>query len=148
MSVVFYFDGLCEPRNPGGIAAYGFVIYNDGKILMKKYGLACKPWSQDATNNVAEYSALIHGLQWLVDNGFTDNVLALGDSQLVIKQMQGEFRAKAPRIKFLYENAKVLASKFREISFESIPRERNREADSLSRRAYAEYIKGNQFSSA
>ena len=141
MSIIIYFDGLCEPKNPGGIATYGIVMYDDSKKFYENYGISCKPWTEEATNNVAEYSGLVKGLQVLIKKGLTQNIEIRGDSQLVIKQMKGEFKVKAARIKPLYDLAKKLSLNFREIKYTLIPREMNKEADLLSRRAYREYIK-------
>lgn len=52
--VTVYYDGACEPRNPRGVATYGFVIYKDGVKIGEGKGLAAEPWSEGASNNVAE----------------------------------------------------------------------------------------------
>jgi len=137
--VILYFDGLCEPVNPGGVATYGFAIYKDDQVVTTDRGLAAEPWSPEASNNVAEYTALMKGLEWLIENGFTKNVEVRGDSRLVIKQMRGEYKVKAKRIRPLYERARSMASAFHDLSFNWIPRSRNLHADSLSKLAYNEY---------
>ena len=140
--IVVYFDGACEPKNPEGIATYGFVIYKDGEKLAEGKGLACEPFSWGASNNVAEYTALIKALEYLVENGLTDDeVLVKGDSQLTIRQMQGIYSVKAERIIPLHEKATELVKKFRKIRFQWIPREQNEEADHLSHEAYAELLR-------
>ena len=89
------------------------------------------------SNNVAEYAALIAGLQALIDRQRTDcRVVVQGDSMLVIKQMQGEWRVRAPHISLLHDRAQELAGRFRAIEFRWVPREENLDADELSRRAY------------
>lgn len=136
--VTVYFDGLCEPRNPRGVAAYGYVIYVDGVRFSSGRGLAAEPWSEMASNNVAEYTALIQALKWLLENGYME-VVVRGDSQLVIRQMTGRYAVRASRIIPLYERAVELASKFRSVRFEWVPRDENWEADYESELAYADY---------
>lgn len=141
MVITLYFDGLCEPINPGGVATFGFVIYRDKRLLKEDKGLAAQPRSPEASNNVAEYTALIKGLEWLLENGFS-NVEVNGDSRLVINQMKGEYKVKAKRIRPLHEKAKRLAAQFQQVSFSWIRREENKHADTLSREAYKEYRSG------
>jgi ribonuclease HI len=133
------FDGLCEPRNPGGIATYGVVV-SSGKIhLMEDGGLAlAEPWSEEASNNVAEYSALIKGLEWLKSQGYSSHKIVIrGDSRLVINQLNGTFKVKAPRIVELYKRAKDLLDEFSDVRMSWIDRSENKEADLLSRIAYS-----------
>jgi len=138
--VTVYYDGACEPRNPRGVATYGFVIYLDRKKIGEGKGLAAEPWSNQASNNVGEYTAMIKALEWLLSHGYADaEVLVRGDSQLSIRQMQGLYAVKAPRIIPLYRKARRLVSKFRRVVFEWIPREQNSEADLLSELAFKEY---------
>ena len=69
-----FFDGLCIPNNRGGIPCYGFLIKKDGQVIYSDKGVASKPFSDEATNNVAEYTALIKALQWLKENGYASSV--------------------------------------------------------------------------
>jgi|SRR5919198_4333996 ribonuclease HI len=158
MIIEVYFDGLCQPYNPGGIACYAFVIkeFSGGRSHEKKhtihsdYGLAAEPFTDDATNNVAEYTAIIKALEWLLQNPDTCNntnnqIVIKGDSKLVINQLLGEYKIKAPRIIPLYQKATSLLSKFKEdiIQIEWVPREKNAEADKLSYKAYREVLENN-----
>jgi ribonuclease HI len=131
-----YFDGLCQPVNPGGIACYAFLIKTDGKTVYKERGLAAEPFSRGATNNLAEYTALVKALEWLVANRQSGPVRVKGDSKLVISQMRGEFRVRNKGIVPLFQKAAVLKNKFPDITFQWIPREENKEADRLSEEAY------------
>ncbi|HXV46581.1 MAG TPA: ribonuclease HI, partial [Nitrososphaera sp.] len=98
-----YFDGLCQPVNPGGIACYAFVVKNDGKTIHSGYGVAGEPFSKDSTNNVAEYTALVKAFEWLVAyNHVRDKVVINSDSQLVVNQLQGNYKVKGKRIIPLY----------------------------------------------
>jgi ribonuclease HI len=141
--VVLYFDGLCEPKNPGGIATYGIVIKKGEKTIFEDSGLAdAEPWSEDASNNVAEYSGLIHGLEWLKSNGYAESyVIIRGDSKLVISQLEGTFKVKALRLVELFQKAKKLLSEFKHVEIEWVDRSKNSDADLLSRVAYSKYIK-------
>jgi len=140
-AIVVFFDGVCEPRNPRGVPCYGYVIYSAQDKIGNGFGLASEPWSWQASNNVAEYQALIKALEWLLEHNYQDaTVIVKGDSQLAIKQMQGTYAVNAPRIVSLHRAAKKLARCFKRIHFQWVPREDNEEADLLSQRAYAEYM--------
>lgn len=110
----------------------GFVIKIDGQVAHTDHQFtAAAPTN---SNNVAEYSAVLNGLQWLFDNGHKDDeVEVLGDSMLVIRQMSGEWRAKGGMYLSTYRKAKELAAQFSGLSFRWIPRAENDEADQLSR---------------
>jgi ribonuclease HI len=135
-----YFDGLCQPVNPGGIACYAFLIRHDGKIIYSEYGLAAKPYSKDSTNNVAEYTALIKALEWLSRNQMHESIRIKSDSKLVVSQINGEYKVKSKRIVPLYKQAMSLKNSFPSIEIAWVPREENREADALTNRAYREAI--------
>ncbi|HUR38063.1 MAG TPA: ribonuclease HI [Planctomycetota bacterium] len=133
-----YFDGLCDP-NPGGVATYGFVIRKDGKKLQEGHGLAGKPKSPQATNNVAEYTGLIKALEWLLDQKLSGPVVIRGDSDLIVRQVKGEYKVKSPLLAPLHRQAVDLLDQLPEARLEWIPRERNADADRLTNLAYAEY---------
>lgn len=142
-AVYLNFDGLCEPMNPGGIATYGVVIRGgrNHELIEEKKGLAlAEPWTDLASNNVAEYSALILGLEWLIDHGMQDErIVVRGDSSLVINQLSGKWKkAKAARIRGLYLRALELLKHFKNVKLEWVDREQNKQADLLSRIAYRE----------
>ena len=134
-----YFDGLCEPKNPGGIATFGYVIILEDRKI-EGYGLAAKPYSKDATNNVAEYTGLICLLEEMKSLGIR-NPLIRGDSQLVVRQLNGEYKVKSPRILPLYVKAVKLVKEL-DAKIEWVPREFNSEADRLSRLAYNLVLEG------
>lgn len=142
--VEVYFDGLCQPRNPGGIPCYAYVVKSKGNTIQVDYGVAAEPFSKEATNNVAEYIGLIKSLEWLVANAFnSEPVKVFSDSRLVVGQLRGEFKIKAKKIIPLYRKVIGLKGLFPEFAITWIPRERNREADSLTNRAYNEALKNN-----
>src|SRR5919201_206651 len=124
-----YFDGLCQPINPGGIACYAFVVKRDGKTIHSDYGVAGEPFSADSTNNVAEYMALAKALEWLLTNNLVaDKVEIKSDSQLVVNHLIGNYKVKAKRIIPLYQKVLLLESRFHSVQIKWVPREKNREA--------------------
>jgi len=133
-----YFDGLCDP-NPGGVATYGFLIKRDGKKIDEGHGLAGTPKTPQATNNVAEYTGLIKALEWLVAHKIKDEIVVRGDSDLVIKQVNGEYKVKSALLAPLHGQVRELAEDLPKARFEWIPRDRNADADRLTNLAYAEY---------
>lgn len=139
-----YFDGLCQPINPGGISCYAFLVKSGGRTIYSDYGIAVEPFSQDSTNNVAEYTALVKALQWLLENklGYT-KVEIKSDSQLIVNQLTGDYKVKSKRIMSLYKQVLVLKSKFQDIQIKWVPREKNREADRLTNKAYNKALQEN-----
>ncbi|MCP5464947.1 MAG: ribonuclease HI family protein [Deltaproteobacteria bacterium] len=91
------------------------------------------------TNNQAEYSGLLLALEELKNLGATQ-VLIRADSELMVKQMRGEYRVKNPNILPLFQKAKQLAKEFADIKFEHVRREFNKEADRLANVAIDEGV--------
>jgi ribonuclease HI len=122
------FDG--GSRGNPGIAGTGVVIRAaDGTPL-----ITIGRYIGNATNNVAEYTALIEGLKQAKTLGAT-RILVKGDSELVIKQMRGEYRVKNPALRMLYDQACKLADGFESVKYEHNLREHNSLADRLANRA-------------
>jgi len=119
--------------NPGP-AGYGAVVrtHPTGEILLERYGSLGV-----TTNNVAEYSGLIEGLSAAADLSATEVDVRM-DSKLVIEQMSGRWQIKNPGLRPLAAKAAELVSRFERVSFEWIPRERNKAADALANRAMDE----------
>ena len=133
--ITIFFDGLCRPRNPGGVATYGYVIYKDGEKV--KSGCGVVGSGAGMTNNVAEYSALKRAAEWVSRNGGDDEIVIKSDSQLVIHQMNGTWQIKSETSKkFVPEIRRLLEG--RKTRFIWIPREQNAEADLLSNVAYSQ----------
>lgn len=133
MTIRVHFDGLCEP-NPGGVCTYGFTIEADGGPSLEEYGVLRESGTPAATNNLAEWTALVRALERLVELGQTDEpVVVRGDSELVIRQVRGEYRVRKRTLRPLAETAAALALRFRDIRFEWVPREQNQRADALCR---------------
>jgi len=135
--VEVHFDGACEPPKGRGVATFGYRIEGGG-FLHEDFGLAVRPYSDHATNNVAEYVAAIRALEWLVDQRYAGDVVLLGDSQLVIRQMLGDYRVRAEHLVAYHEHLEQLTRKFHGVEFRWIPREENGRADALSKRALHE----------
>lgn len=135
-----YFDGACEPVNPKGVATWGFAVKNDGRIVHTACGLAGIPFAPEATNNLAEYTALVRLLEWLKENHIYNGIIVHGDSQLVINQVNGIWKAKSPAILPLCHEAKGLLSDFDDITLQWVPRDENTIADELSKKAFRQYM--------
>jgi ribonuclease HI len=129
-----HFDGACQPPRGGGVATYGFTIEGPGLHYEEK-GLAAPPWTPRATNNVAEYTAAIRALEYLRDRGYSAPVRVMGDSQLVIRQIQGQYRVKAPHLQQYHARLLAVARAFEQVDWVWIPREANARADELSKEA-------------
>ncbi len=122
-SALVYFDGACL-GNPGPMGA-GAVVEMDGarKELSRPLGRG--------TNNQAEYGGLILGLTEALEQG-ADEVTVRGDSQLILRQLEGRYRVKAPGLKALHDEAGGLLGRFRKARLEWIPRAENADADRLA----------------
>jgi ribonuclease HI len=111
--------------NPGP-AAYGYVLEADDGTLLAAHGERIGV----ATNNVAEYRALIAGLEKALELGL-DEVGVVSDSELLVKQMTGEYRVKNEALKKLHDEAERVARRIGEVSYTAVRREHNELADRL-----------------
>jgi ribonuclease HI len=134
--ITVYFDGLCYPKNPCGVAAYGYLIYRDGELIHR--GFRAVGEGKGMTNNVAEYEGLKAAAMWLHDNGIEEKILIKGDSQLVMKQMKGEWQVNSATSKKYVPEIKQLLQG-RDVTFQWVPREKDEKADKLSRVAYERF---------
>ncbi len=117
--------------NPGP-AGYGVHIEReDGTIVELNGSLGM------ATNNEAEYNGLLAALRWASDNGVSA-LHVKADSELMVKQMKGEYRVKNERLLPLYEEARSLVKQIGRVKFEHVRRELNRDADRLANEAMDE----------
>jgi ribonuclease HI len=120
------------------------VVKSSGRIIYSDYGVAGEPFSEDSTNNVAEYTALVKALQWLLENNLGGAKVEIkSDSQLIVNQLRGDYKVKAKRIISLYKQVLLLKSKFQDIQIRWVPREKNREADRLTNKAYNKALQEN-----
>lgn len=119
-----YIDGAAR-GNPGE-AGIGIVIKQGNKILLEVGSYIGK-----TTNNVAEYMALIRGLEEAIIMGDED-VKIISDSELLVKQIKGEYKIKNQGLKPLYLHAKELIKKLKKFEIEHAFREENKHADKLA----------------
>jgi ribonuclease HI len=111
--------------NPGP-AAYAFVLEAEDGTVLDARGQAIGV----ATNNVAEYAALVAGLARAVEVG-VDELEVISDSELLVKQMRGEYRVKNKALQDLFLDASGHARKLRRVTYTAVRREHNELADSL-----------------
>jgi ribonuclease HI len=111
--------------NPGP-AAYGFVLEAEDGTVLEARGEAIGV----ATNNVAEYSALVAGLGRAAEAGVTD-LEVVSDSELVVKQMRGEYKVKNKALQGLFLEASRLARGIDSVRYTAVRREHNELADRL-----------------
>ena len=111
--------------NPGP-AAYGYVLEAEDGTVLDARGETIGV----ATNNVAEYRALIAGLEKAVELGI-DELEVVSDSELLVKQMQGEYRVKNEALRELNDEANFLERKLGRVRYTAVRREHNELADQL-----------------
>ena len=125
---ILYADG--GSRGNPGISGAGCVLFN----LKGKEIDIDRVWCGHQTNNFAEYTGMIHGMDLALKNKITDLLVRL-DSKLAVEQMSGNWKVKNANIKPLFEKACNIRDKFNSIKFEHIPREKNKRADQLANEA-------------
>lgn len=128
MRAVLYSDGAAR-GNPGPAAA-GAVVFDDKGEVLAEISQALG----QTTNNVAEYRALIAGLEKGHELGVTDIDVRL-DSELIVRQIEGRYRVKNAGLIPLYRKATDLLTGFRSYSIKHVPREENKHADRLANQA-------------
>jgi ribonuclease HI len=123
--VIINCDGAAR-GNPGPAGAGAIVVDENGAVLAEvAEGLG------ETTNNVAEYTAVIRGLEEAKRLGARE-VLLRSDSQLLINQLTGRYRVKAPHLQPLHKRVRDLMRAFTRVDLEHVPRERNVAADQLA----------------
>ncbi len=125
---VLYADGASR-GNPGP-ASIGAVLYDPTGTVVAEVSETIG----ETTNNVAEYRAVIAGLEAAVEMGVERLQVRL-DSLLLVRQIRGEYRVKAPGLKPLHRRAAALAARFPGFSIEHVRREANTVADALANAA-------------
>lgn len=132
--VLIYTDGGAR-GNPGPAGA-GAVIY-DGKKLIAEL----KKYLGEATNNVAEYEALILALSDAKKKNLVSRSIEIRmDSELIVKQMKGEYKVKDKNLKVLNGKVRELLQDFSSVAFVHVRREENKEADALVNEAIDEAV--------
>ena len=125
-----YFDGACR-GNPGPSAVGWVIVSGDGIVAEGGHTIG------RATNNQAEYEALIEGVSVARDYGF-DEVDVRGDSELIVKQVRGEWSTNDPELREYRVTVRELLTAFESWSLEHVPREINERADDLANEALDE----------
>ncbi|MCD4740244.1 ribonuclease HI family protein [archaeon] len=128
MKIVLEFDGSCNSSTVGR-TGIGVVLEQNGKIVKE-----LSERTGNGTNNTAEYHALLRGLEAAIEIG-AEELEARGDSELVIKQMKGEYKVKKEHLRAMYERAKELEARFKKVDYVWIPREKNELANALAQKA-------------
>ncbi|MDQ3121102.1 MAG: ribonuclease HI family protein [Actinomycetota bacterium] len=124
MKAKLFTDG--GSRGNPGPAAYGFVLEAEDGTVLDARGEAIGV----ATNNVAEYSALVAGLERAVEVG-VEELEVVSDSELLVKQMRGEYKVKNRALQERFLDASRLARRIRRVKYTAVRREHNELADSL-----------------
>jgi ribonuclease HI len=135
------FDGLFREEITGdfkstraGFISYGWLIYKDEKLVARGFGVFAL--DKYAASNIAEYIALIEGLEALADFGVQkEAVEILGDAKCVIDQMRGVAGISSIPTRKLNGRALRLAKRFVDLNWQWVPRRHNRDADQLTKHA-------------
>lgn len=123
--ITAYIDG--GSRGNPGPAGFGVqIVDGDGTVIAELCGSL-----PDTTNNVAEYHGLLAALSWAVDHG-GGPLHVRSDSELLVKQLRGEYRVKHPGLQPLYRDARALIGRIGHVTFEHVRRELNKQADRLA----------------
>jgi ribonuclease HI len=131
LSLVAYTDGAAR-GNPGPASLGVQILDTDGKVVAEE-----SRYLGEATNNVAEYSALLAALEKAIEMG-ASTLEIRSDSELLVRQMLGQYRVKNPGLKPLYDRAVGLAGRIGSVRYVHVRRELNREADRLANQALDE----------
>ena len=127
-TLIVHIDGASR-GNPGP-AAYGVMV----KDAQGSPVIALSKALGKATNNWAEYQALLAALQYAIEHG-RRTVKVFSDSELLVRQIEGRYRVNHESLKPLYQRAMAFIGKIESFSIAHVPREQNREADALANRA-------------
>ncbi|HET6490327.1 MAG TPA: ribonuclease HI family protein [Syntrophales bacterium] len=127
-------DGACR-GNPGRGGAGAVLVGRNGEVI----GTA-KKFLGHCTNNIAEYRALILGLETALERG-TPEISIYLDSELLVRQIQGIYRVKNPDLKPLMSEIRDLLDRFNSWKIEHVPRSDNALADRLANEAIDETLK-------
>ena len=123
-----YTDGAAR-GNPGPAGAGAVILSPEGHVVAK-----VGKYLGDNTNNFAEYMGLILGLKRARAMGIKE-LEVFSDSELMVKQLSGEYQVKAENLRPLFDEARTLLAGFADISVRHVPREENEAADEMSNRA-------------
>lgn len=126
--LILYSDG-CSLGNPGR-AGIGIIIYNENREVIREI----TEFVGITTNNVAEYMALVYALQEALYLKAKELNCFL-DSEIIIRQLEGNYKVRDSKLKLLYYQIKHLQNFFKKVNFNHISRDKNKEADRLAKQA-------------
>lgn len=129
--IVAYIDGGAR-GNPGP-AGFGVHIEDEQGALIDEF----RGFLGSSTNNVAEYNGLLAALGYAQQHGHL-HVRIRSDSELLVRQMKGEYRVKSPGLQPLHQQARALAQTLERVVYEHVGREQNKDADRLANQAIDE----------
>lgn len=132
-NLVLFFDGACT-KNPGGIASYGFKFScKDTEVLIySDFGEVCR--GETASCNIAEWASITKAICYLKDQGWSGQLEIFGDSQLVIRQLNGEYKVRKDTLIPYYQECIKFLQGIEKWKVTWIPREQNEECDKLSKK--------------
>jgi ribonuclease HI len=141
---ILKFDGACGPKNPGGTATYGFVLYHNGKKIDDGHGIVS--YGPNTSNNMAEHAAVSKGMEAFIRHykfAFLNQeekakLHIIGDSQLIIHHLNGVWRIRPKKLYYEYALKSIeLINKIKAfdvtVQCTWTPREQNEECDTLSK---------------
>lgn len=132
MKIIIFTDGASR-GNPGS-ASYGFTISDEQGKLLHEQG----EYIGEATNNVAEYTAVIEALRLVREKYLKNDQVEIdlfADSKLLIEQLSGRYKIKHPNLKPLFDQIKIFEMELGSIKYTHVPRGKNTEADRLANKA-------------
>jgi ribonuclease HI len=135
-TLTVYSDGGAR-GNPGPAAA-AFIIYKNKKEIFKYSKYLGK-----ATNNEAEYNALLSAISWIWEKQLNDikKIIFYLDSQLIVRQLNGSYKVKQERLKFFVEKIRVMENNInKKIIYVYVPREKNKNADLMVNKSIDENL--------
>jgi ribonuclease HI len=153
MKLILKFDGGVKRGNPGGIPVFGYdavAVFSESEEvgatrgITYGYGVVLNAPYEAGTNNIAEYAGLLAGIMHLGSQAYFDNCECLqifGDSQLVIRQLKGEYATRNPNLYKMSQRVKAELAKYEnmEVTLTHVRRSENERADSLANKAWEKY---------
>lgn len=135
--VIAYTDGASR-GNPGD-AGIGILLVDEKDNVIKEIS----DYIGQTTNNIAEYTALVKALKEALEMNF-EGIEVISDSELMVKQINGEYQVKSEGLKPLYKEACELLKEFKIFTVRHVRREQNKEADKLANRGIDEALDENE----
>jgi ribonuclease HI len=135
MAYRIYSDGASR-GNPGPSGIGAVILDENGQVVHE-----IAKYIGEVTNNVAEYEALLEGLAYCVKHKLSP-IEILADSQLLIRQLSGEYKVKHENIKPLFQKAQEYLVHLKVSGYKHVPREQNKHADKLANQGIDRHFQG------